>query len=65
MLQNDSDLAYEGLDCEILINAVHLRPGLWEQGDKNYQKRDLKLKMWEEMVAECKCSQLISARCAV
>jgi hypothetical protein len=26
-----------GLDYEILINAVHVRPALWEQGDKNYQ----------------------------
>jgi hypothetical protein len=23
------------LDCEVLINAVHLRPALWEQSDKN------------------------------
>jgi hypothetical protein len=61
-LRNDSHLTCEGLDCEILINAVNLRPALWEQGDKNYQNRDRKLKMWEEMAAECKCSQLCSAR---
>jgi hypothetical protein len=42
-----------GLDCEILINAVHLRPALWEQSDKNYQNRDMKLKMWEEVAGEC------------
>ena len=41
------------LDCEVLINAVHLRPALWEQSDKNYQNRDLKLKLWEEVAAEC------------
>jgi len=41
------------LDCKILINAVHLRPALWEQSDKNYQDRDLKLKLWEEVAAEC------------
>jgi hypothetical protein len=32
------------LDCEVLINAVHFRPALWEQSDKNYQNRDLKTK---------------------
>jgi len=41
------------LDCEVLINAVHLRPALWEQSDKNYQNRDFKLKLWEEVAAEC------------
>jgi hypothetical protein len=52
-------LTYEGLDFEILvINSVHLSPALWEQGDKNDQNRDLKVKMWEEMTAESKCSQL-------
>ena len=37
------------LDCEVLINAVHLRPALWDESDKNYQNRDLKLKLWEEV----------------
>jgi hypothetical protein len=55
-LQNVSHLAYEGLDCEILISAMNLQQALWEQGDKNYQNRDLKFKMWEEVAAECKCS---------
>jgi hypothetical protein len=31
------------LDCEVLIDAVHLRAALWEQSDKNYQNGDLKL----------------------
>ena len=44
------------LDCEVLINAVHLRPALWEQSDKNYQNGDLKLKLWEEVAAECDSS---------
>jgi len=44
------------LDCEILISAVHLRPALWKQIDKNYQNRDLKLKLWEEVAAECDSS---------
>jgi hypothetical protein len=44
------------LDCEVLINAVHLRPALWEQSDKNNQNRDLKLKLWEELAAECDSS---------
>jgi hypothetical protein len=44
------------LDCEVLIDAVHLRPTLWEQTDKNYQKRDLKLKLWEQVAAECHSS---------
>jgi len=44
------------LDCEVLINAVHLRQALWEQDDKNYQNRDLKLKLWEKMAAECDSS---------
>jgi hypothetical protein len=39
------------LDCEVLINVVHLRPVLWEQSDKNYQNRDLKLQLWEEVAA--------------
>jgi hypothetical protein len=43
------------LDCEILINAVHLRLALWEHSDKNYQNRDLKLKVWEEVAVECNC----------
>jgi hypothetical protein len=51
-----SHLAHKGLDCEILINAMNLRPALWKQGNKNYQNRDLKFKMWEEVAAECKCS---------
>jgi len=33
------------LDCEVVISAVRLRPALWEQSDKNYQNRDLKLKL--------------------
>jgi len=41
------------LDCEVLINVVHSRLALWEQSDKNYQNRDLKLKPWEEVAAEC------------
>jgi hypothetical protein len=45
-----------GLDCEILINAGHVRPASWEQSDKNYQNRDMKLKMWEEVAAEYKSS---------
>ena len=44
------------LDCKVLINAVHLRPALWEQSDKNYQNRDLKLQLWEEVAAECDSS---------
>jgi len=44
------------LGCEVLINAVHLIPALWEQSDKNYQNRDLKLKLWEEVDAECDSS---------
>ena len=53
------------LDCEVLINAVHLRPAFWEQSDKNDQNWDLKLKLWEEVAAECdsfrkqKCYYLI------
>ena len=46
------------LDCEVLINAVHFRPALREQSDKNYQNRDLKLKLWKEVAAECySCKQ--------
>jgi len=41
------------LDCEVLINTVHFRPALWEQSDKNYHNRDLTLKLWEEVAAEC------------
>ena len=41
------------LDCKVLIHVVHLRPSLWEPSDKNYQNRDLKLKLWEEVAAEC------------
>jgi len=44
------------LDCKVLINVVHLRLALWEQSDKNYQNRDLKLKLWEEVAAECDSS---------
>jgi len=44
------------LDCEVIINAVHLRPALWVQSDKKYQNRDLKLKLWEEVAAECDSS---------
>jgi len=39
-----------------LINAVHLRPALFEQSDKNYQNVDLKLKVCEEMAVECDSS---------
>jgi hypothetical protein len=49
-------MSANALDCEVLINAVHLRPALCEQSDKNYQNRDLKLKMWEEVAAECDSS---------
>jgi hypothetical protein len=45
-----------GLDCKILMNAVHLIPALWEQSAKSYQNRDIKLKMWEEVSAECNSS---------
>ena len=44
------------LDCEVLISAMYLRPALWEQSDKNYQNRDLKRKLWEEVAAECDSS---------
>jgi hypothetical protein len=44
-------MSASALDCEILINAVHLRPALWKQSDKNYQNRDLKMKIWEEVSA--------------
>jgi hypothetical protein len=44
------------LDCEVLINVVHLRLALWEESDKNYQNRDLKLKLWEDVTAECDSS---------
>jgi hypothetical protein len=44
------------IDCDVLINAVHIRPALWQQSDKNYQNRDLKLKLWEEVAAECDSS---------
>jgi len=44
------------LESEVLINAVHLRPALWEQSYKTYQNRDLKLKLWEEVAAECDSS---------
>jgi hypothetical protein len=52
-LQNVPHLSFDGLDLKILINAVHLRPSLWEQSDETYQNRDLKLKIWEEVAAEC------------
>jgi len=29
------------LDCEVLINAVHLRPALWEQSDKTIKTETL------------------------
>jgi len=44
------------LDCEVLINAAHLRQALWEQSYKAYQNRDLKLKLCEEVAAECDSS---------
>jgi hypothetical protein len=44
------------LDCKVLINAVHFRLALWEQCDKNYQNRDLNLKLWEEVAPECDSS---------
>jgi hypothetical protein len=43
-------------DCEVLVNVVHLRADLWEQSDKNYQNRDLKLQMREEVAVECDSS---------
>jgi len=45
-------MSANSLDCEVLVNAVHLRPALWEPSDKNYQNRNLKLKVWEEVAAE-------------
>jgi len=58
LLRNRSNflMSANTLDCEVLINAVHLRPALWEQSDKTYQNRDLKLKLWEEVAAECDSS---------
>jgi hypothetical protein len=44
------------LHCKVLINAVHLRLALWDQSYKNYQNRDLKLKLWEEVAIECDSS---------
>ena len=49
-------MSANALDCEVLINAVHLKPALWEQSDKNYQNRGLKLKLREEVAAECDSS---------
>ena len=43
-------------DCEVLVNAVHLTPALWEQSDRNYQNRDIKLKLWQEVAVECDSS---------
>ena len=44
------------LDCEVLINAVHLRPALYEQSYKTYQNRDRALKLWEDAAGECDSS---------
>jgi len=43
------------LDCKVLINAVHLRPTLWEQSYKTYQNRDLKLKLREKWLLNVTC----------
>jgi hypothetical protein len=43
-------------DCEVLVNAVHLTPALWEQSDRKYQNRDIKLKLWQQVAVECDSS---------
>jgi len=35
----------ELLDCEILIDTVHLRQAVWEQGDENYKNVELTVKL--------------------
>ena len=49
------------LDCEVLTNAVHLRPALWEQSDKNFQNRDLNL-LKPNDIYMCRTAALISRR---
>jgi hypothetical protein len=66
LLRNRSD--FHGLKCVLLYNEhkyVGLRSfnqcgafktGFMGTSDKNYQNRDLKLKLWEEVAAECDSS---------
>ena len=38
-------LWYRALGFEILINVMHLRPSVWEQGGENYKNVELKVKL--------------------
>lgn len=49
-------LWYRALGCEILINPVHLRQAVWEQGDENYKNVELTVKLWEEVPYTMKLS---------
>jgi len=48
-------LCYRALGCEILINAVHLRCAVWEQGDENYKNVELTVKLWEKVPYTMNC----------
>lgn len=45
----------EVFGCEILINVVHLRRVMWEQGDENYKNVELTVKLWEEVPYRMNC----------
>ena len=45
----------EVFGCEILINAVHLRQAVWEQGDENYKNVELRVTLWEEVPYRMNC----------
>ena len=48
-------LWYRALGCEILINGVHLRRAVWEQGDENCKNVELTVKLWEEVPYTLNC----------
>lgn len=39
-------------DPERLIEEVRKRPGIWDSDDFNYRAKDMKHKMWNEIVTE-------------
>lgn len=39
-------------DPERLIEEVRKRPGIWDSDDFNYRAKDMKHKMWNEIVKE-------------
>lgn len=42
----------ENLDCEKLIDLIHIRPAIWDMRSEDYSNKIVKKRCWEEITNE-------------